>query len=226
MTRTPTAKIDWPRAYRILSSREPPIAAFTALVDDPLELEELLEVEALTNPIARLARMGIADIPISERVTGDGASLIMPPFVLPTSSRFSDGSYGVFYAGDELETAGIERAHRLAIEFKRSHETEIVLRAQGWAYSLRIDAVLHDLRRSASPAPTPGIYNPSDYTVAQKQGRSLKLDGSNGVIYESVRRPQHECAGVFRPTCIASPRFEKNVYFDWDGGTVTFASSP
>lgn len=226
MTGTPTTKVDWPRAHRIVSSAEPPIAAFTALLDDPMELEELLEVEALTNPIARLGRLGIADIPSSERVTGAGASLIMTPFVLPTASRFSDGSYGVFYAGDELETAGRERAHHLAIEFKRSRENEIVLRAQAWAYTLTIDAVLHDLRRSARPAPVPGIYNPNDYTVAQQQGRALKFDGSNGVIYESVRHPHHECAGIFRPACIANPRFEKSVYFDWDGRTVTFASSP
>ncbi|TAM77481.1 RES domain-containing protein [bacterium] len=217
----PTTRLSWPDAYRIVSSPDAPIAALSNLVARPEDLEALLEIEAMTNPVARLAREGIANVPREERVLGAGAALIMTPFVLPAVSRFSDGSYGVFYAGDELRTAGEERAYHLTERLKESHESEIVLRAEGYAYKVGIDCMLHDVRRSATPAPPPEIYDLDSYDAAQRQGRLLRDEGSHGLLYESVRRPRFECAGIFRPKCIGNPRPAGVVYFDWDGAKVT-----
>ncbi|MHB8144790.1 MAG: RES family NAD+ phosphorylase [Vulcanimicrobiaceae bacterium] len=213
--------LSWTDGYRIVSSREAPIAAFSGLVENPADLEELLGIEAITNPLARLAQKGIADIAPEERVIEGGAALIMPPFVIPTVSRFSDGSYGVFYAGDELKTAGEERAYHLAGDLKKSHESEIVLRAEGYAYKVGLDGQLHDVRRSADPPPPPGVYNPNNYAIAQQHGRSLRRAGANGLLYESVRRPGFECVGIFRPKCVRDPRPAGVVYFDWDGQRVS-----
>jgi len=191
-----------------------------------MEVHELLAIEALTNPLARLAQRGIADVPPAERVTGEGAPLIMMPFVIPTASRFSDGSYGVFYAGDELKTAGEERAYHLARELTKSHEPDIVLRAQGYAFTLAVEGELHDVRRSAKPPPPTDIYNFNDYTIAQQHGRSLRNAGAHGLVYQSVRRPGYECVGIFRPTRIRAPRPAGIVYFDWNGTKMTFIEGP
>ncbi|TAM62436.1 RES domain-containing protein [bacterium] len=217
----PTTQLSWPNAYRIVTSPSAPIAALSNLVARSEDLEELLEIEAITNPVARLARKGIANIPPEERIFGPGAALIMTPFVLPTVSRFSDGSFGVFYAGDELRTAGEERAYHLTQRLRESHEGQIVLRTEGYAYSVEVDCVLHDERRSATPAPPPEIYDLDSYDAAQRHGGLLRAEGSHGLVYESVRRPGFECAGIFRPKCIGNPRPAGVVYFDWDGAELT-----
>lgn len=209
----PSLHLSWPGAYRIVSSQAAPIAAFSNLVASSAEFDALLQIEALTNPLAR-----------GDRVGGRGAALIMAPFVIPTVSRFSDGSYGVFYAGDELRTAGAERAHHLAKALRESHESDIVIRSEGYAYTIGIDSDVHDVRRSADPPPPQGTYNKNNYATAQRHGRSLREAGANGLLYESVRRPGFECVAIFRPQCISDPRPVGPVYFDWDGNEITFVT--
>lgn len=179
----------------------------------------------MTNPIARVAREGVANIPPSERIIGPGAALIMTPFVIPTISRFSDGTYGVFYAGDALETAAAERAYHVGLGLRASHEKDIVLRAEGYAYTVSIAAPLHDARRAAIPPPPSEIYDPAEYGAGQRYGGALRQSGSNGILYDSVRRGGAECAGFFRPRCVADPRPAGIVYFDWDGVRVTFSKA-
>ncbi|HUY41023.1 MAG TPA: RES family NAD+ phosphorylase, partial [Candidatus Dormibacteraeota bacterium] len=113
-------KIAWPRAHRIVSRQDAPISAFDKLVDNPLELEALLRVEALTNPLARDAFKTLPAIPVSRRYNGPLAGLIMTPFVIPRTSRFSNGSYGVLYAGYEENTALRESAHHQSLRLNAS----------------------------------------------------------------------------------------------------------
>jgi hypothetical protein len=207
-----------------VSSREAPIAAFSQLIENPSDFEALLEIEAITNPLARRALQEIGAVAPAERTVGENAALIMLPFLLPHSNRFSDGSYGVFYAGDELDTAAAERAYHLEIDLRNSREPDIVLRAEGYAYTIAVDASLHDLRRAAQPPPPLEIYDPLAYGAAQKHARSLREQGSNGVVYESVRHVGSECVGIFRPTCVRDPKRAGIVYFDWDGERVTVAT--
>ena len=90
-----------------MPSRYPPVQLFERLSDDPAEWETLAEIESLTNPRLRDEIGEIRLVPVEERVSGPGASWVMAPFthVNPRGSRFSDGSYGVYYAARELPTA-------------------------------------------------------------------------------------------------------------------------
>ena len=103
----PVRRVRWPEAHRIVPSRYPPVQLFERLSGDPAEWETLAEIESLTNPRIRDEIGEIHLVPVEDRVSGPGASWVMAPFthVNPNGSRFSDGSYGVYYAARELPTA-------------------------------------------------------------------------------------------------------------------------
>src|SRR5271163_4471030 len=106
----PARPIDWPQAWRIIASRYPPILLFERLTPDPAVWEALIALERLTNPRVRDEVGEIALVPPDQRVSGPGASYVMASFthLNPKGSRFSDGSFGVYYAASELETAVAE----------------------------------------------------------------------------------------------------------------------
>ena len=74
---------------------------------DPAVWDALFTLEQLTNPRVREEVGEIALVPPDERVSGPGASYVMASFthLNPRGSRFSDGSFGVYYAASKLETA-------------------------------------------------------------------------------------------------------------------------
>ena len=102
-----TCHVDWPQAWRVIASRYPPINLFERLTADPAVWDALMALEQLTNPRVRDEVGDIALVPPEERVSGPGASYVMAAFthVNPKGSRFSDGSFGVYYAAAALETA-------------------------------------------------------------------------------------------------------------------------
>ena len=102
-----TTQARWPKAWRIIASRFPPIDLFERVSDNPAMSEVLADLEQATNPRVRDEIGEIALVPPNRRVAGPGASWVMAPFthVNPKGSRFSNGSYGVYYAAYALETA-------------------------------------------------------------------------------------------------------------------------
>ena len=102
-----TRRVEWPQAWRILASRYPPIDLFERLTPDPAVWEALVTAEQLTNPRIRDEIGLITLVPEDQRITGPGATYVMASFthLNPKGSRFSDGSYGVYYAAAALETA-------------------------------------------------------------------------------------------------------------------------
>ncbi len=108
--------VDWPQAWRIIASRYPPIRIFERLDLDPAAWDALLALEQLTNPRLRDEVGDIALVPPEERVSGPGAGYVMAAFthINPRGSRFSDGSYGVYYAAGSLETAIAETVFHFA----------------------------------------------------------------------------------------------------------------
>jgi hypothetical protein len=99
-------RVRWREAWRIIASRYPPIALFERLSDNPAVWDVLTELEQATNPRLRDEAGEIALVPPERRVTGPNASWVMAPFthVNRNGSRFSDGSYGVYYAARTLLT--------------------------------------------------------------------------------------------------------------------------
>ena len=72
-----------------------------------------MALEQLTNPRVRDEVGEIALVPPDERIAGPGASYVMASFthLNPGGSRFSDGSFGVYYAASDLDTAIAETVY-------------------------------------------------------------------------------------------------------------------
>ena len=90
-SRVRRAKIQWPRAVRIIRSLYPPVDLFEDIAD-PADWPLLISAEMKTNPRLMDIIGDVALVPPDRRVGGRGASYLMAPFthVSPDRpSRFS-----------------------------------------------------------------------------------------------------------------------------------------
>lgn len=212
--------IHWPRAWRIIASRYPPIDLFERVSAGRQSVSDaLIALEELTNPRLRDAIGEISLVPADRRVAGPGASYVMAPFthVNRQGSRFADGSYGAYYAASELATAlaetvyHFERLARDSSDPPRSEDMRVLVG--------ELSADLHDLSAEDLPLQS-RLLDPDDYAVSQAWARALRESGSNGVVYPSVRRPGGHCAAAFWPNVPAIPRQERHLQFHWNGAKV------
>src|SRR3954469_18752967 len=99
-------QVRWTPCFRIIPSRFPPISLFDR-VARPEDLDAVYAIEALTNDRVRQEVGDLALVPPDERISGPGSTPIMAAFthLNPEGSRFSDGTFGVWYCAHELETA-------------------------------------------------------------------------------------------------------------------------
>ena len=209
--------VTWMPSWRIIPSRFPPIQLFER-VTDPADLDAVLALESLTNDRVR-AEVGQLDlIPLEDRLAGPGTSAIMAAFthLNPDGSRFSDGSYGVYYAGKTLETAIAEtRYHR---EQFMLATTQPPMELDMRVYLTDLDAHLHDIRGLRETLPA--IYAADDYSASQALGMRLRAQDSWGIAYDSVRHEGGECVGVFRPPALRNCRQERSLCYVWDGKRI------
>ena len=65
-----------------------------------------------------------------------------------------------------------------------------------------------------------GAYYADSYAASQRVGRELRDAGSNGVAFESVRRPGGQCVAVFRPRLVQNVRQSVHLRYAWDGTSI------
>ena len=214
----PVTQVTWRPGWRIIPSRFPPIQLFER-VTDPGDLEAIFVVESLTNPRLRDEVGDIFLVPPEDRVSGPGSSVIMAAFthLNPEGSRFADGTYGVFYAADALDTAIAETTHHRERFMRATGEGRMELDMRVYLVDLR--AALHDLR--SRKAEYPLVYHDDNYAAAQHLAATLRKDGSNGIAYDSVRRRDGQCVAVFRARLLSNCRQERHLCYVWDGRRVS-----
>lgn len=213
-----TSEVRWQPCFRIIPSRYPTIHLFER-VADPAAWEALYWIESLTNPRLRDEVGHIELVPPEERVSGPGGTVIMAPFTHldPAGSRFADGTFGAFYAAASLATSIAEtRYHREAF-LRATNQDAIELDMR--SYLADVAARFHDLRGQLKRMSE--IYDPDSYISSQVLGRRLKLGGSNGIAYESVRHAGGECLAIFRPRLIQNLRQGVHLRYVWDGARIS-----
>nr|WP_276322325.1 RES family NAD+ phosphorylase [Halomonas neptunia] len=201
--------------YRLVNSKFPPIDLF----DDVASAEEfaaLHALQALTNPrlqneVGNLALLPPERIPFGIR----GCSYVVAPFthVNPQGSRFSDGSFGVLYLADTLETAIAEVKHHQQVYWQNVpelHYERFVFRGLkaifdegglGDALALPIDHA---------------IYAPDDYSVSRPFGDDVRRS-MDGLRYHSVRKLNANCWALMTPTNVADIIQTTHLEMIWNG---------
>lgn len=210
----PLTPLEWTPAWRIIPSKFPPQNLFSRIADAE-DYESLFELEGLTNDRLRVQR---GEHRLDNHFIGpEPSSLILSAFCHPNpiGSRFSNGSYGVYYCAYELDTAVAETTYHRCQFLKATKESpgEIDMRV------LLADLLgdLHDLRDLQTSQPQ--LFHKTDYQHSQTLGGHLKKEGSKGIVYPSVRH-EGECAAVFCAHILNNCRQERHLCYVWDGQKI------
>lgn len=222
----PVSDTVWRPSFRLIPSRFPTVGLYDRIAD-PADLDVVFAIEALTNPRIRDEIGQLQLVPAGERVSGLGCTPIMAAFthLNPEGSRFSDGSYGVYYAAQTLETAVAEVSHHRAVFLARTLEPSIDVDMRVILAS--VEAPLHDLRQFDSQpadvdaAVAPVLFDPDHYEAPQRLGSLLREAGSWGVQFPSVRQPGGYCVGIFRPKALRPGKAGAHIGLHWDGQRIS-----
>ncbi len=179
----------------------------------------LWELESQTDRRLFEQTGALASIDPADRVSGPGASIVMAAFThIGRATRFSDGSYGVYYAGLSLQTAIRETVHHREL-IARDAE----LRADEFGmrvWSGRVLKPLHDIRNGYDELHD-AAPRPEDHPVAQAFGRRLRTAGSWGIAFRSVRHAGGYCIAALRAPAISLPTQGAHLKYVWDGTRIT-----
>ncbi|WDY60478.1 RES family NAD+ phosphorylase [Pseudomonas sp. PSKL.D1] len=204
------------QSYRLVNSKFPPIALFDDVASAD-EFDILYAVQALTNPRLQNEVGSLNLIPRSEIPFGiKGCSYATAPFthVNPDGSRFADGSFGMLYLADTMETAIAEVRHHQQAYWSKVHGLNyerFVFR--GLVCQFDEAGVL-----DATSLPlTHPIYAPDDYTFARALGRDVKAAKAPGLRYHSVRAMGNTCWALTTPRQVASIIQSSHYEMVWSG---------
>ncbi len=208
--------------HRVVPDPRHPLAALVDLVERPEDLEELLALRALTDPMAADALLNISLVAPEDRYVGPQASIVMGPFLTIGGSRFSPGTYGVLYTADAFLVAVRESSYHAAKKLRATYMTEPTL-VPRYGLELSLDESAHlDIRRGgADDLKEPAIYDPDAYASAQAAGARLRANGHQGVWYDSVRSPGGTCYATFKPLAVKDVADTvREIELFWDGAAI------
>jgi hypothetical protein len=207
-------RLHWAPAFRIIRTIYPPVDLFEDIAD-PADWELLATTEAKLNPRIRDEIGNLAMVPLARRLNGPTASIAMGAFTHVSRdrpSRFSDGTYGVWYCGDRLEVALAETAHHFQRFMRATNEPAA-------------DADFRVLRcevKGEVVAPDAACLDPDDWKPGQIFGRQARNERSDGVHYASVRYSPGNAAAIFWPDCLTLPITQnQQLRYRWNGTRMT-----
>ena len=210
-------ELDWQPAHRLVPSRFPPVSLFDRVARAE-DLEAVFAVQGMTNPRLRQEVGDISLVAPDERVSGTGSSPVMAAFchLNAAGSRFSDGSWGVYYGANSLPVAVAEVGHHRAVFLAATSQAAIDIDMR--SYVARVKQPLHDLRGKAYKS----LHDPNSYVASQALAGKLRAAGSWGLVYNSVREPGGQCIAVLRPKGIRIPVVQgAHVSMHWDGSRIS-----
>ena len=204
-------------SYRLVNSKFPPIALFEDVVSAD-DFETAYAIQSLTNPRILNELGDLALLPKQEIPFGiDGTSYVTAPFthINPDGSRFSDGSFGILYLADCVETAIKERLYhqeKYFINIPELHYDTIDMRCLKVIFSAEV----------VNCTAMTDIYHSDDYSIPRSLGANLKKDNEQGFQYSSVRNNNALCWGLFSPKYVSSAIQTKHFEFVFDGEKIPY----
>ncbi|CAI8957027.1 RES domain protein [Burkholderia ambifaria] len=213
----PTTVVDWAPAYRVIPTRFPAINLFDRVASAE-DFDALYALESLTNDRIRNEVGTLELVPPAERRYGQGWGPIMAAFthLNPQGSRFSDGSYGVFYCGRSRDTAIAETRYHSGLFMSATKEPP--MRQQMRLYTVYAHGEVADVR--TWPQRSPALLDPLDYSAGQALGRAVRHSGGAGIVYPSVRDAGGECLAAFRTTLLRDCHHAAYLEYNWNGSAI------
>lgn len=208
-------------ARNIVSLRESQ-DLFDDLTDDPAEWLLAQKVEDEVKPPLYASRTPLIDRPFED---AQWFNAIQWPFKHWQTSRFSDGSFGVWYGSESVETTVYESAyHWYRGLLSDAGFEQMAVIAERKVYWVACNAALLDFRQAAEMQLD--LLHPSDYTFCQTVGSRIHREGHPGLLTQSVRRPAGENLAIFNPAVLSNPRHNCQLTYRLDGGQIVVEKQP
>jgi hypothetical protein len=141
---------------------------------------------------------------------------VMAPFAYPRASRFTDGSFGIYYAGDAVETAIDEHKHHRAVFLADTSEAPGVFDHR--VIEAAVEGQLEDVVREPNASK---LLDPNDYSASRSYGGTLHGSRADGLVWPSVRRPGAVCIGILKPRLLRNAHSAYYLGYRWDGNSVS-----
>ena len=203
--------VDWPEVFRIIPSQFPPVNVFEGIYENADEMQTAFAIEALTNRRLRQESGDVQLVPREDWIWGPGATVVMACFThTGRPSRFTDGSFGVYYGAESMPTAVAEtKYHRERFLGATDEEDiEITLRV----YVNRVRRPVFDLCAPRYAR----LLHPVDYTASQRFGARWRKLNAWGFLYPSVRREGGRCVAILRPPALTLPVPSAHLRYVWN----------
>jgi hypothetical protein len=207
---------DWEDSHRLIPSRYSESGTvLAALADNAKEVEDVVLLDGATNDRVQSEQRGFLGISTFELVYGiPNAHLVNAAYTHPneSGSRFNDHTRGAWYAADCQEASIAE-----VVYHKSRRLGEIIVPDEpgqrpphdvstydDWLADFQADFHVLDPPEDFSeflvPEPVPQCY-----AASQALARHLLDEGSNGLVYPSVRYQGSQCIVCFRPALVYNP---------------------
>ena len=147
------------------------------------------------------------------------------PFKHWQASRFSDGSFGVWYGSNTVEATVYESAYHWyhGLLSDAGFENEAVI-GERKVYSVSCNAALLDFRKLSTDHPD--LLHKTDYAYAQSVGARIHREGHPGLVIPSARWPEGENYVVFNPDVLSAPQFNCQLTYRLKGRTIAVEKKP
>lgn len=176
---------------------------FDDLSSDPAEQALAQQVESAVKPLQYHSPTPVIHRPFEE---AGWFNAIGWPFQHWQSSRYSDGSFGVWYGADTVQASVFETAyhwyHGLLLDAEGFADEAVAIERK--VYNVRCDALILDLQPCVGEFPA--LLHKSDYAFTQQVGARLQHEGHPGLLAPSVRYPEGLNYVVFNHAVLSSPR--------------------
>ena len=207
------------KQYRIIATHYPPINFFEKHVPAHL-MDALWALESRTNPRLQQETGDIRLVAEADRVSGANASIVMASFThIGYPSRFSDGSFGVYYAGRNMETAICETVHHRQLIARDASLSPTEFSMRVWIGQVK--KPLLDIRDKPYRVLHDAAPRPQDHKLSQQFGKKAKMANAWGLVFNSVRNPGGECIAALRPPCVSLPVQGAHLVYAWNGEKIT-----
>jgi RES domain len=217
-TSAPLVRLRGRLTHRLIASRYPSTGILDR-VGAPDDLDAVIELEAWTNDRISNELGILLRLPRDEWVVGRPmATVVMAAFCHPRigGGRFNDADRGAWYAGFSLETAHAEVVYHRGRELAEVGVTDARLELR--EYQAELTGPFHDVReprREYEP-----LHDPDRYEASRRFARRLLAEGSNGIVYRSVRHADGTCLACFRPRLVAKVRIAGHFEYRFSGGAA------
>ena len=196
---------------------------FDDLSLDPAEQALAQQVESAVKPLHYHSPTPVIHRPFEE---AEWFNAIGWPFQHWQSSRYSDGSFGVWYGADSVVATVYETAchwyHGVLLDAEGYTDEAVAIERK--VYNVACDALILDLRPSVESFPA--LLHKTDYTFTQQVGARLRREGHPGLVAPSARYSQGLNYVVFNHATLSNPRVNCMLTYRLNGKHIFVEKRP